>query len=64
MSENLMTLRDVAKALQKSENAIRMLRYRGVLPNAIKIGKAIYFRESDFENMLNKNQEVKKKKVR
>lgn len=59
--DNLLTVKDMAKVLQKSETAVLNLRYRGVLPTGIKIGKTVYFCESDIKKMLEEKREGKNK---
>lgn len=50
--ENLLNVSDMAKLLKKSEVAVRVLRQRGVLPTPVKVGRSIYWRESDIKAML------------
>lgn len=50
--ESLLTVLDLARVLKKTPRAVRLLRHRGVLPEVVKVGSSIYFRESDIRQML------------
>lgn len=60
--ENLLRVVDLATVLRKSENAIYQLRKRGALPDVVKVGHTIYFREKDVIEMLKPENEKKENK--
>lgn len=57
--ENLLRVSDLATILHKSETAIYQLRKRGVLPDVVRVGHTIYFREKDVLEMLKPENEKK-----
>jgi predicted DNA-binding transcriptional regulator AlpA len=56
--EDLVGAEALAEFLQRSPKAICDLKYRGVLPPAIRIGGRIYWFATDIEAWLQENKEV------
>lgn len=57
---NLLTVEELAGVLKRSPQAVRCLRQRGVLPSAVRVGRRIYWHESDITAMLEKRDEKHK----
>ena len=58
MSERLLTIDDVADRLAVSTTTLRSKKFRDRLGlDVIRIGKNLRFRQSDIDNLINKNTE-------
>lgn len=61
MIESLISVGEMGRILGKSAPAIRQMRWRGGLPDAIKIGKKLFWSESDIKRFL-KECKIERKK--
>ena len=58
MSERLLTIDDVADRLAVSTTTLRSKKFRDRLGlDVIRIGKNLRFRQTDIDNLINKNTE-------
>ena len=56
--EALFTVEDWSRLLNKSPQAIYLMRHEGKLPPAIKIGRNVYWEPSAVQGWIDANREV------
>jgi len=48
----LMSTREVAELFQRADRTIRWWRRRGLLPEPVPVGRAVFYRRADIEAMI------------
>lgn len=62
MVESLISTTEMSRILGKSVDAVRAMRRRNQLPDAIKIGTKVYWSETDVKRFFRKSKIERKEK--